>query len=91
MGQKGNISFGPFEIGVPEDIRPRITRMFDTLLKGVQGYILVKFGNRIWQCERNAADPSKPYVRNEITYHPLADQFVSRSSRPAVVGEKLLC
>jgi len=91
MGRKGNESFGPFEIGIPEDIRPRITRMFDTLLKGIQGYVLVKFGNKLWQCERNAADPNRPYVRNEITYHPLAERFVSRSIRPMDVRVKLLC
>jgi len=86
IGRMGNEFHGPFDVGTPEDIRPTIQEKFDTLLKGIAGYVLVKFGSKLWQCERNSADKSKPYVRHEIAYHPLADKFTSRSVRPMDVG-----
>ena len=76
-----NRHIGPEDIKAEADIRPTIQKKFDTVLKGVPGYVLVSFNGKLWQCERNAADDRKPYVRNEITYHPLAKEFAGRSGK----------
>lgn len=86
IGRLGNEFHGPFDVGRPVDIRPTIQEKFNTLLKGIAGYVLVYFDGKLWQCERNQVDPSKPYVRTEIAYHPLANKFTSQSARPVDVG-----
>lgn len=75
VGQHGNRHTPPETIKADTDIRPTIQEKFDTLLKGVAGYVLVFFNDKLWQCERNCVEPSKPYIRNEINYHPLANLF----------------
>lgn len=74
-GQHGNRHTEPETIKTPHDIRPTIQQKFDTVLRGIAGYVLVFFNGRLWQCERNSVEPNKPYIRNEITYHPLATKF----------------
>ncbi len=83
VARQGNKFHGPFVIEAKQDIRPTIQEKFDTLLRGIAGYVLVQFGDRLWQCERNNVDPSKPYVRNEIKYHPYAERFVNQKAPSA--------
>ena len=81
VAHNDNRYIGPEDIKAEADIRPTIQKKFDTVLKGVPGYVLVSFNGKLWQCERNANNPNKPYVRNEITYHPLYEKFASRSGK----------
>jgi hypothetical protein len=86
VGRMGNEHTAPLSIGVPEDIRPKVQEQFNTFLRGVAGYVLVYFKGKLWQCERDNVDPSKPYVRHGITYHPLANKFfTSQTVSPVVV------
>lgn len=73
-GQQGNRHEGPETVTVPHDIRPLIQQKFDTILKGIAGYVLVCFDGRLWQAER-CDEPGKTYVRHEIKYHPLTSLF----------------
>ena len=39
------------------------------------GYILVKWNNKMFICEKDTNNPDKDYVRHELTYHPLESMF----------------
>ena len=69
---------GPLEIETETDFKQIIQGKFDEYLKGVAGYFLVEFNGKIYQCERDPVDPSKPYVRHPIKYHPEQNRFSSR-------------
>jgi hypothetical protein len=78
VGHMDNRHEGPETIDVPHDIRPLIQQKFDTILKGIAGYVLVCFDGRLWQAER--PELGKPYVRYEVTYHPLAKLFFTNQN-----------
>lgn len=57
-----------------ERFQEAIEEALDTIHTG-NGYILVKYGNRFFQCERDANKPKNPYAKFEIKYHPLLSKF----------------
>ncbi len=38
------------------------------------GYILIKWNNKIYMCSKDTTNPNN-YFRNEITYHPLMEHL----------------
>lgn len=57
-----------------ESFRQAIEDSLDTIPAG-GGYSLVKWDNRFFQCEKDVNNPDVPYVRSEISYHPLFEKF----------------
>ena len=39
------------------------------------GHVLVKFGGKIFVCEKDNVNPDKDYIRREISYHPQSKHF----------------
>lgn len=39
------------------------------------GYVLVKWNNRLFLCEKDTNNPGHPYVKHEVSYHPLSKVF----------------
>ena len=71
----------PIEIeALDGDLKPLIQKRFNEDLKGVAGYVLVSFKDRLWQCERDPVDPTKPYVRHTVKYHPLGKLFTDQKA-----------
>lgn len=64
----------PIEVETKEQFQESIEEALDTIHAG-SGYILVKYGNRVFQCERDVNKPKNPYVKFEIKYHPLLSSF----------------
>jgi hypothetical protein len=58
----------------PEQFREHITTALDQVPPG-KGYALVRWSGRTFICEKDSNNPKTPYVRHEIHYHPLMDQF----------------
>lgn len=77
IARRGNEHSDPITVTAETDFKPVIQHHFDTDLKGIAGYVLIKFGERLFQCERDNLDPTKPYIRHEIKYHPLAKLFTN--------------
>lgn len=85
---------GPFDVETETDFKAIIQKQFDTILKGVNGYVLVFFDKKIFQCERDNQNPDGPYVRHAIRWHPLGwmfdnhylIKFTSQNKSPAVVS-----
>ena len=74
--------------GIPRNIfqmtdvsEPTKERFQDCILDALDGiipgtgYVLVKWGGRLFQCEKDTNNPNIPYVRHELKWHPLKDQF----------------
>ena len=80
VAHTGNRFEGPLGIWTDKDFRSTIQHHFDTLLRGIQGYILVMFNGRLFQCERDNTNPEKPYIRHEIKYHPVAKEFTCQKT-----------
>ena len=40
-----------------------------------KGYALVKWGNKMFVCEKDINNPTLNYVRHEVGWHPLANVF----------------
>ena len=78
VARTNNEYVGPLHVTAETEFKPVVQHHFNTDLKGIAGYILVKFGDRLFQCERDNVDPTKPYIRHEIKYHPLAKLFANR-------------
>ena len=78
IARTNNEHIGPITVTAETEFKPVVQYHFDTDLKGIAGYVLVKFGNRLFQCERDNVDPTKPYVRQEIKYHPLGHLFQTK-------------
>lgn len=75
----GNEHIGPIRITTEgPDFKDIIQNHFGIFLQGIAGYILVKYKGRLFQCERDNVNPSNPYVRHEVRYHPLANLFTRR-------------
>lgn len=75
MVQHGNKYIGPTDIETQTDFKAIIQRQFDTTLKGIAGYVLVWFKDKLFMCERDNINPNGPYVRHEIAWHPLMWHF----------------
>lgn len=72
---------GPFEVEAPDnDLKPLIQKRFAEDLKGASGYVLVHFKDKLWQCERDPVDATKPYIRHTVKYHPLAKLFTNQKA-----------
>ena len=69
---------GPIAIETETDFKAIIENKFKEHLRGIGGYILVDFANKLWMCERDPVDPHKPYVRHAVKYHPMAKRFRSQ-------------
>lgn len=76
----GPSHMGPFNIETETDFKALVQKRFNEDLKGVAGYVLVQFNDKLWQCERDPVDPSKPYVRHTVKYHPLAKLFTNQKA-----------
>lgn len=57
-----------------EQFREEIANHLDHI-EGGKGYVLVKWSGRMFLCERDLNNPKTPYVRHEVTYHPLMAEF----------------
>jgi hypothetical protein len=77
---RGSSYTGPFDIEAEVDFKALIQKRFTEDLKGAAGYVLVAFNGKLFQCERDPVDPSKPYVRHVVKYHPLAKLFTSQKA-----------
>ena len=84
VARKGNENYGPFLIRTETDFKGQIQRFFNKFLKGINGHILVRFNDKLFQCSRDNVDPNKPYVRHIIRYHPLEKVFTDASIRQPV-------
>lgn len=71
---------GPVEASAEKSFKGLIQRLLNVHLKGTAGYILVAFGGKMWQCERDNVNPEKPYAKQEVKYHPLALLFTSQKA-----------
>lgn len=80
IARKGKESFGPFVVTTETDFKKHIQRCFDKLLKGIAGHVIVSFNGKLFLCERDNVDPSKPYVRHVVKCHPLAHKFTSQKA-----------
>lgn len=54
--------------------RMAIEDALDSVPSG-KGYVLIKWKNRLFICEKDLNNPEVSYVRHEIAYHPLQDKF----------------
>ncbi len=63
-------------LNVPDtvDFRTFIEDTLDTVPPG-KGYVLVKWKDRMFICEKDLNNHNLNYVRHEVRYHPLANQF----------------
>ena len=77
IARTNNEYIGPITVTAETEFKPVVQHHFDVDLKGISGYVLVKFGERLFQCERDNVDPTKPYIRHAIMYHPLAKLFTN--------------
>jgi hypothetical protein len=55
------------------DIAPMIEAQLKGLSKG--GYVLVSFAQSLFICELDNVDPTKPYRKHKINYHPFSSEF----------------
>ncbi len=55
------------------DIQPMIELQLKTLTKG--GYLLIKYSGILYICEKDNVDPSRPYRKHVVKYHPYAKEF----------------
>ncbi len=78
IARTGNIFSGPHTVTVKENFKAVIQNIFRMTLRGIAGHVLVCYNGQLWQMERDNIDPSKPYVKVKIKYHPLAKYFTSR-------------
>lgn len=69
----GRDGFQKQDIHNPKDIKGDIQSALNSILHG--GYVLVKYANRMFLCEKNNVDLDRDYIRHEIKYHPLDRYF----------------
>lgn len=84
VSRHNNEFVGPTDIETQTDFKAIIQQQFDSVLKGIAGYVLVFFNEKLYMCERDQTKPDGPYVRFSIKWHPLADKF-SVQQLPVVV------
>jgi len=58
----------------PQKFQSAIEDALDSIPAG-GGYVLVKWGKRMFVCEKDTNKPEIPYVRHEVKYHPLASKL----------------
>ncbi len=78
VGHMDNRFEGPLPVETQTDFKAIIQEKFDTILKGIAGYVLVFFNGKLYQCERDSVNPNGPYVRHSIKYHPLSNLFETK-------------
>jgi hypothetical protein len=54
--------------------KERILESLDEIIPGT-GYLLVKWNNKLFLCEKDTNNPNVPYVRHELQWHPLQFAF----------------
>lgn len=72
--KRNDFSLKTVQVETSEQFRESITDSMDHIRPG-QGYALVKWSGRMFICEKDLNQPSIPYVRHEIKYHPLNHVF----------------
>lgn len=75
IARNGNEFVGPIPAETETDFKAIIQEKFDTVLKGIAGYVLIYFNKKLYQCERDNLDTNSPYIRHSIKYHPLSGKF----------------
>lgn len=55
------------------DIAPMIEAQLKAMDK--PGYILVKYAGKMFICERNNVDHTKPYQKHAVIYNPFQSEF----------------
>jgi hypothetical protein len=58
----------------PDEFKHAVQDALDEVPPG-KGYLLVKYHGKIHIVEKNPNHPELEYIRHEIKYHPLANQF----------------
>ncbi len=56
------------------EFKPAIEEALDQVFPG-KGYVLVKWNKKLFICEKDLNNPNTDYIRTEVKYHPLANQF----------------
>ena len=59
------------------EIKDRIAKALSEFTVQLPGYVLVKFNNKMYMCEKNNICHTKPYVKHEVSFHSLQDRFVN--------------
>ena len=59
-----------------KEIKDRIAKALSEFNVQRPGYVLVKWNGKMYMCELNNIDRTKPYVKHEVSFHPLQDKFV---------------
>lgn len=62
------------EVDSKQEFQQSIEMALDEVAPG-KGYVLVKWNDRLFMCEKDPNNPNLDYVRHELTYHPLLKKF----------------
>ena len=62
------------DVETKEEFKPLILEALDEVPPG-RGYVLIRWDNKTYICEKDSNDHDKGYVRHQILYHPLLDKF----------------
>jgi len=71
---RNNFTIKDIELKTKEEFPVAIADSLDEVPPG-QGYALVKWNNRMFICEKDLNNPTVDYIRHEISYHPLMNNF----------------
>lgn len=58
-----------------KEIKDRIAKALNEFTVQRPGYVLVKWNGKMYMCEKNNICHTKPYVKHEVSFHPLQNKF----------------
>lgn len=67
-------SIYPIQSPTKEEFQSHIVNALDEVPPG-RGYVIVKWKNQFYMCQKDPNNPNHPYVRTVLKWHPLLDKF----------------